>query len=244
MLKKAEIIKSQQIDHVHNENLIHSQISHPFIVGFEGLAQDSRYLYLVLELINGGELFTYLRSVESLPIDQCRFYAAIVTCCFEYLHSKNIIFRDLKPENLLIGNDGYLKLTDFGFAKVLNEGRTFTICGTPEYIAPEVILNQGHGKAVDWWTLGVLLYEMVAGIDPFNDDDPMGIYKNILKGKVYFSSAFEKEGKDAKSLIRHLLVADLSKRYGNLKDGTCCITKVSTISKSTDSLTRSTGMTF
>lgn len=87
-----------------------------------------------------------------------RFYAATVTLCFEYLHSKNIIFRDLKPENLLIGNDGYLKLTDFGFAKILNEGRTFTICGTPEYIAPEVILNQGHGKAVDWWTLGVLIY--------------------------------------------------------------------------------------
>lgn len=120
MLKKAEIIKSQQIDHVHNENIIHSQISHPFIVNFEGLAQDSRYLYLVLELINGGELFTYLRSVECLPIDQCRFYTATVTCCFEYLHSKNIIFRDLKPENLLIANDGYLKLTDFGFAKVLN----------------------------------------------------------------------------------------------------------------------------
>lgn len=121
-----------------------------------------------------------------------RFYAATVTLCFEYLHNKNIIFRDLKPENLLIGNDGYLKLTDFGFAKILNEGRTFTICGTPEYIAPEVILNQGHGKAVDWWTLGVLIYEMHAGIDPFSDDDAMGIYKNILKGKVSFPSVFDK----------------------------------------------------
>mgnify|MGYP001440972244 CR=1 FL=1 len=99
------------------------------------------------QLINAGKLLPYFR-----------FYAATVTSCFEYLHSKNIIFRDLKPENLLIGNDGYLKLTDFGFAKILNEGRTFTICGTPEYIAPEVILNQGHGKAVDWWTLGVLIY--------------------------------------------------------------------------------------
>ncbi len=116
----------------------------------------------------------------------------------------------------MIGNDGYLKLTDFGFAKVLNEGRTFTICGTPEYIAPEVILNQGHGKAVDWWTLGVLIYEMHAGIDPFNDEDPMGIYKNILRGKISFPSSFDK---DAKSLVKHLLVADLSKRYGNLKDG-------------------------
>jgi serine/threonine protein kinase len=116
----------------------------------------------------------------------------------------------------LIGNDGYLKLTDFGFAKFLTEGRTFTICGTPEYIAPEVILNQGHGKAVDWWTLGVLIYEMHAGIDPFNDEDPMGIYRNILKGKISFTSSFDK---DAKSLVKHLLVADLSKRYGNLKEG-------------------------
>jgi len=154
--------------------------------------------------------------VESFTTDQARFYGSIVTSCFEYLHSKNIIFRDLKPENLLIGNDGYLKLTDFGFAKFLTEGRTFTICGTPEYIAPEVILNQGHGKAVDWWTLGVLIYEMHAGIDPFNDEDPMGIYRNILKGKISFTSNFDK---DAKSLVKHLLVADLSKRYGNLKDG-------------------------
>lgn len=81
--------------------------------------------------MNGGELFTYLRSVETFPTEQCRFYAGIVTCCFEYLHNKNIIFRDLKPENLLLASDGYLKLTDFGFAKILNEGRTFTICGTP-----------------------------------------------------------------------------------------------------------------
>jgi protein kinase A len=148
-----------------------------------------------------------------------RFYAATVASCFEYLHNKNIIFRDLKPENLLISSDGYLKLTDFGFAKILNEGRTFTICGTPEYIAPEIILNQGHGKAADWWTLGILIYEMHTGIDPFSDDDTMSIYKNILKGKVQFPSCFDKEAKDAKSLIRHLLVADLSKRYGNLREG-------------------------
>lgn len=136
--------------------------------------------------------------------------------CFEYLHKKNIVFRDLKPENVLIAPDGYLKLTDFGFAKILNEGRTFTICGTPEYIAPEVILNQGHGKPVDWWTLGILIYEMHVGIDPFSDEDVMGIYKNILKGKVLFPSSFDK---DAKSLVKHLLVADLSKRYGCLKNG-------------------------
>lgn len=140
----------------------------------------------------------------------------------------------------MVANDGFLKLTDFGFAKILNEGRTFTICGTPEYIAPEVILNQGHGKAVDWWTLGVLIYEMHAGIDPFNEDDPMGIYKNILRGKIQFPQSFDK---DAKSLVKHLLVADLSKRYGNLKDGIIYnLAQVSMISRSTDGSQPSAGM--
>jgi protein kinase A len=134
---------------------------------------------------------------------------------FEYLHSKNIIYRDLKPENILIDKTGYLKLTDFGFAKIC-EGRTYTLCGTPEYLAPEILLNKGHGKPVDWWTFGVLVYEMCAGIDPFNDEDPMLIYQKILKGKLKFPTTFNS---NAKSLVKHLLESDLSKRYGNLKGG-------------------------
>ena len=118
---------------------------------------------------------------------------------FDYLHSKNIIYRDLKPENILLLPSGYLKLTDFGFAKVVTT-QTYTLCGTPEYLAPEIITNKGHGKPVDWWTLGVLLYEMLVGIDPFSDPDPMMVYQKIIKGKIKFPKNIDKDGK---SLIKH-----------------------------------------
>jgi serine/threonine protein kinase len=166
-------------------------INHPFIVNLEGVASDERYLYMVLEFIRGGELFTYLRSVTSFPVPQAQFFGAQIVSMFEYLHGKDIIYRDLKPENLLIDETGYLKLTDFGFAKIC-DGRTYTLCGTPEYLAPEMLLNKGHGKPVDWWTFGILLYEMLAGIDPFSDEDPMNIYQKILKGKVHFPKTFDK----------------------------------------------------
>lgn len=108
-----------------------------------------------------------------------------------------------------------MKLTDFGFAKVI-EYRTYTLCGTPEYIAPEVLLNKGHGKPVDWWTLGILIYEMIVGYPPFVDEDPMGIYQKILSGKIIFPKIFDRNGK---SLVKKLLTADLGKRYGNLRNG-------------------------
>ena len=115
--------------------------------------------------------------------------AQIVTI-FEYLHAKDIVYRDLKPENIMIGEDGYLKMIDFGFAKVVTK-RTFTICGTPEYIAPEILLNQGHGKPVDWWCLGVLVYEMLAGFPPFQDEDPMNIYRKIINTKPKYPDGFD-----------------------------------------------------
>jgi len=219
MLKKAETIRLKQVDHIINENTLLSNVDHPFIVRMEGFCQDARYLYLILEFVSGGELFTYLRSVGRLETNHACFYAAQVALMFEYLHSKNIIYRDLKPENLLLSDEGYLKLADFGFAKVV-EGRTYTLCGTPEYLAPEILLNKGHGKAVDWWTLGILIYEMNAGIDPFTAEDPMEIYQKILKGKIRFPKSFEP---NAKSIVKHLVVADLSKRYGNLKNGSADI---------------------
>jgi protein kinase A len=215
ILKKIEIQKLKQVDHILSEISILNMTDHPFIVKMKGITQNEQYLYILLEYVQGGELFTYLRTVQSLKNEEAVFYAAQVILMFEYLHSKNIVYRDLKPENLLIDAQGYLKLTYFGFAKVI-DNRTYTLCGTPEYLAPEILLQKGHGKPVDWWCLGILIYEMLVGIDPFSDEEPMAVYQNILKGRIKFPSIFDK---DAKSLIKHLLVADLGKRYGNLKAG-------------------------
>ena len=217
ILKKSDIIKQKQVDHVYSEFNILSMLKHPFIVQLLGFNfEDPKYIYFILEYIQGGELFTLLRTKGSFPVPQTKFYIAHIITIFEYLHSKNIVYRDLKPENILINKNGYLKLTDFGFAKQLENEKTYTLCGTPEYLAPEIILNKGHGKAVDWWTLGILLYEMLVGIDPFSDDDPMKTYQKILKGKINFPKTIDK---DAKSLIKHLLTQDTSKRFGCLKNG-------------------------
>lgn len=214
-LKKAAIIKMKQVDHIISEKAILSKLQHPFIVNMFGSFHDSRYIHMCLEYIVGGEFFTHLRKAGRFDNDQSCFYGASITAIFEYCHSLNIVYRDLKPENILINKDGYLKLTDFGFAKVI-EHRTYTLCGTPEYIAPEVLLNKGHGKPVDWWTLGILIYEMIVGYPPFVDEDPMGIYQKILSGKIVFPKLFDK---NAKGLVKKLLTADLGKRYGNLKNG-------------------------
>lgn len=215
MLKKAVVIKMKQVDHILNERNILQSLDHPFIVNMHGSFHDSMYVFMLLEYVVGGEFYTRLRKVGRLDTNAARFYAAQITSIFEYCHERNIVYRDLKPENILLMADGYVKMADFGFAKVV-EKRTYTLCGTPEYIAPEVLLNKGHGKPVDWWTLGVFIYEMCVGFPPFVDEDPMGVYRKILLGKVNFPKTLDK---NAKSLDKHLLTAELGKRYGNLKNG-------------------------
>lgn len=215
MLKKAEVIRLQQVEHMLSEKAILACLDHPFIVKLAGTFQDKKYLYMVLEYIVGGEFFTHLRKAGRFENPVAKFYAAQIVTVFEYLHNQDFIYRDLKPENLLLDVEGYVKITDFGFAKRV-AFKTYTLCGTPEYIAPEVLLNKGHGKGVDWWTLGILIFEMLGGQPPFVDDDPMGIYQQILAGKVNFPRFFER---NAKNLIKKLLTADLTKRFGCLKNG-------------------------
>jgi len=216
-MKKHEIVKLKQVDHINSERQLMSQIQHPFCVCMRGSFKDDRFVYIVMEVVAGGELFTHLRTERKFTDEQAKFYAAITAEAFRAIHAMDIVHRDLKPENLLMMASGYAKLTDFGFAKIIEPGtRTYTLCGTPEYIAPEVLLNKGHGKPVDWWTLGILIYEMIVGQPPFCDEDPMGIYQRILAGKIFFTKTFDKS---ARVLVKKLLTADLSKRYGNLKAG-------------------------
>lgn len=216
IMKKHAIIKMKQVDHIMSEKSILATLQHPFIVNMYGCFHDNRYVYMVLEYIVGGEFFTHLRKAGFFRNDISVFYGAQVSSIFEYCHANDVVYRDLKPENILLTSDGYLKLTDFGFAKRLVEHRTYTLCGTPEYIAPEVLLNTGHGKPVDWWTLGILIFEMSVGRPPFVDDEPMGIYQKILDGKIAWPRSLDKH---AKGLVKKLLVQDLGKRYGNLKNG-------------------------
>ena len=213
ILKKSEVIYLKQVEHVKTEKKLLENISHPFIVNLMGAFQDDKNLYLMMEYIIGGEFFSHLRKAGRFPNDTSKFYASQITLVFEYLHSMMILYRDLKPENLLLDKEGHCKVTDFGFAKRV-EYRTWTLCGTPEYLAPEIILSKGHGKAVDWWALGILMYEMLAGYPPFYDEDPLGIYQKILEGKIKFPWHFDRHSKD---LIKKLLTADLTKRLGNLK---------------------------
>jgi serine/threonine protein kinase len=215
MLKKSEVIRLQQVEHILSEKAILAVLDHPFIVKLGGSFQDKKFLYMLLEYVVGGEFFTHLRKAGRFDNNTSKFYAAQIVSIFDYLHKQDFIYRDLKPENLLLDHQGYLKITDFGFAKRV-AFKTYTLCGTPEYIAPEVLLNKGHGKGVDWWTLGILVYEMLAGQPPFVDNDPMGIYQQILAGKLAFPRYFDRS---AKSLIKKLLTADLTKRYGCLKGG-------------------------
>lgn len=211
-----DIIRLKQVEHVKNEKSILQDIQHPFLIKLNWCSKDKSFLYMLFPYVVGGELFSYLRSSGRFNSSTTLFYTAEIVTALEYLHSLNVIYRDLKPENLMLDQEGHLKIIDFGFAKRVTD-RTWTLCGTPEYLAPEIIQSKGHNRAVDWWALGILIYEMLAGYPPFFDDNPFGIYEKILSGKIDWPRHVDQIAKD---LIKKLLVQDRNKRLGNLKNGT------------------------
>lgn len=216
VLKKAQVVKMKQVEHTNDERRMLQRVKHPFLVTLWGTFQDSKNLYMVMDFVEGGELFSLLRKSQRFPNPVAKFYAAEVTLALEYLHAQHIIYRDLKPENLLLDRHGHLKITDFGFAKDVPD-ITWTLCGTPDYLAPEVVSSKGYNKSVDWWSLGILIFEMLCGFTPFWDSgSPVKIYENILRGKIKFPPYMHP---DAVDLLSQLITPDLTKRLGNLHGG-------------------------
>jgi protein kinase A len=230
ILRKTDVIRLKQLDHVRHERSILADVAgHPFITNMVATFSDRYSLYMVLDYVPGGELFTYLRKLRRFDEATARFYISEIVLVLEYLHETQagVAYRDLKPENLLLDGDGHVKLVDFGFAKRLGrsggdspdrESPTYTLCGTPEYLAPEVIHNKGHTTAVDWWALGILLYEFLTGYPPFWHQNPIEIYKQIVEKPVVFppEPAISPEAKD---LIRALCTVDRTRRLGNINGG-------------------------
>ncbi|XP_061538679.1 cAMP-dependent protein kinase catalytic subunit PRKX [Phycodurus eques] len=214
-MRIPDVIRLKQEQHVHNEKAVLKEVNHPFLIRLFWTHHDECFLYMLMDYVPGGELFSYLRSRGRFSNGTGLFYASEIVCAIEYLHSKDIVYRDLKPENILLDREGHIRLTDFGFAKKLSD-RTWTLCGTPEYLAPEVIQSKGHCRAVDWWALGILIFEMLAGHPPFFDDNPFGIYQKILAGKLDFPRHLDFYVKD---LIKRFLVIDRARRLGNMKNG-------------------------
>lgn len=218
-MHKAPIVEVKQIEHVINERKILEEVAtHPFCVKLVGSYQDKSCLYLLQEWVAGGELFHHLDLEGAFDEPTAMFYAANVLLALEFLHSKGIVYRDLKPENLLLDTQGYIKMADFGFAKFIGNEKTYTICGTPDYQAPEVIMRRGTTKAADYWALGVLVFEMLVGDPPFKSltGDPWDTFRRTLSGRFYVPNFISDQ---AANLIYALLQVNPEKRLGSGKDG-------------------------
>ncbi|XP_024516614.1 serine/threonine-protein kinase AtPK2/AtPK19 isoform X1 [Selaginella moellendorffii] len=217
VMRKDKVLEKNYVDYMKAERDIMTKIVHPFIVQLRCSFQTKTKLYLILDFINGGHLFFQLYRQGTFSEDLCRVYAAEIVSAVAHLHSKGIVHRDLKPENILLDADGHVKLTDFGLAKEIEESdRTNSYCGTVEYMAPEILLSKGHGKSADWWSLGILVYEMLHGMPPFTNRNKNKLQQEIIKGKLKLPGYLSSE---VHSLLKGLLHKDPSKRLGSGGNG-------------------------
>ncbi|KRX28207.1 cGMP-dependent protein kinase egl-4 [Trichinella nelsoni] len=214
-MKKKHIVDTRQQEHIFNERNLMFEFRSPYIVRLHKTFRDKKYVYMLLEACLGGEVWTILRDRGHFDDLTARFYVACVIEGLEYLHRKMVIYRDLKPENCLLDATGHLKIVDFGFAKRLPSGRkTWTFCGTPEYVAPEIILNKGHDHSADFWALGIFICELLMGRPPFQASDPMKTYTLILKGVDALDIPNRRIGKTATSLVKKLCRDNPAERLG------------------------------
>jgi serine/threonine protein kinase len=218
VLNKKKLEQSDQLEHVKTERTVLQYVAHPFLVRLLYAFQDPEKLYMVMDFINGGELFFHLKKERRFPEHRVKFYSAQLLLALSHLHEQNVVFRDLKPENILMDKDGYIMLTDFGLAKFMNHAdRTHTFCGTPEYLAPEVLLQKGHGKPVDWWSYGTLIFEMLVGIPPFYSENVQEMYDKILNSDLVLPEQFLST--ESMDLLARLLERDPKKRLGSGPNG-------------------------
>lgn len=220
-MRKATLLERDQIDHARTERYILQNIHCPFLTRLIYAFQTRDKLYMCLEYLPGGELFFWLKKEKRFSEERVRLYAAQLILALEALHENDIVYRDIKPENILLDKGGHIRVTDFGLSKgnvttAGPEGGTATFCGTPEYLAPEMLENKGHGKAVDWWALGTLMYEMLVGLPPFFDHNVQRMYHKILHDTLRFPKSENRQvSEDAKSLLRRLLQRKISDRLGS-----------------------------
>ncbi|XP_071398746.1 cGMP-dependent protein kinase 1, partial [Centroberyx affinis] len=216
-VSKKHIVAKRQEEHVMFEKKILKAIQSDFIVRLHAAFKDTRYIYMIMEFCGGGEIWTKLKEVGRFGEPVAIFCTACVVEAYAYLHKKSIMYRDLKPENLMLDARGYVKLVDFGFAKELVRGeKTYSFVGTPEYMAPEIIQNQGHDFAVDFWSLGILVFELLVGSPPFSSSEPQKIYAKILDGVLKYPPYMSEA---AKSIISKLCRPRPGQRLGNTKNG-------------------------
>eukprot|EP00794_Sanderia_malayensis_P017666 gene17666-19427_t len=213
ILKKEVILAKDEVEHTLTENRVLQSAKHPFLTQLRFSFQTKDRLCFVMEYVNGGELFFHLSRERVFSEERSRFYGAEITCALKYIHERNIVYRDLKLENLLLDREGHIKITDFGLCKedISFGDTTKTFCGTPEYLAPEVLEDNDYGRAVDWWGFGVVLYEMLCGRLPFYNKDHEVLFELILTEEVRFPNRLSET---ARSILNGLLTKDSSRRLG------------------------------
>eukprot|EP00288_Rhodomonas_lens_P017554 CAMPEP_0177697838 /NCGR_PEP_ID=MMETSP0484_2-20121128/4726_1 /TAXON_ID=354590 /ORGANISM="Rhodomonas lens, Strain RHODO" /LENGTH=531 /DNA_ID=CAMNT_0019208901 /DNA_START=107 /DNA_END=1699 /DNA_ORIENTATION=+ len=214
VIRKAHVVKNKKVRHTQTERNIMQKIAHPFVMRLHYAFQNKGKLYMVMDYLNGGDIFYHLSCSRRFPEERAKFYAAEVLMALECLHEHGFIYRDLKPENVLTDSQGHIRLTDFGLSKEeYTEGAQMnTFVGTTEYLAPEVLKQKGYGKEVDWWSLGVLVFEMLTGCPPFYSKNRQMTFRMILSAELNIP---EWLSLSAKSLIRDLLVREPSQRLGS-----------------------------